>query len=149
MKRCSECKIEKPITEFYSDISKKDKHHTRCKACESIRQKNRHIKAPERYVAYLMGKIVGISTKDAIQIVRETLSVLKKECGICGNINNLNIDHCHKTGFVRGWLCGFCNRGIGLFHEDIKIMEKAIDYIRLHSTTMHYIVSHCNTNEDK
>lgn len=44
----------------------------------------------------------------------------------------LFIDHCHKTGKIRGVLCPSCNTGIGLFRENTEIMEKAIKYIQTH-----------------
>ena len=54
-------------------------------------------------------------------------------CKICGESKTtiLHIDHNHKTGQVRGLLCGNCNRGLGLFKEDIKRLETAIRYLRL------------------
>jgi len=41
----------------------------------------------------------------------------------------LVIDHCHKTGGVRGLLCSKCNNGLGMFKDDIMILYKAIEYI--------------------
>ncbi len=40
------------------------------------------------------------------------------------------IDHDHKTNKVRGILCNSCNLGLGLFKEDPKILESAINYLR-------------------
>jgi hypothetical protein len=41
----------------------------------------------------------------------------------------LVVDHCHKTGKVRGLLCNPCNTGIGLFKENIEVLEKTIKYL--------------------
>ena len=41
----------------------------------------------------------------------------------------LCVDHCHKTGKVRGLLCDKCNRAIGLLNEDISIIKNAMRYI--------------------
>lgn len=39
------------------------------------------------------------------------------------------IDHCHKTGKVRGLLCHNCNRALGLFSDSIQNLTNAISYL--------------------
>ena len=48
------------------------------------------------------------------------------------NDPNVHLDHCHKTGKIRAFLCSNCNRGIGCFHDDISKMKQAILYIESH-----------------
>lgn len=56
------------------------------------------------------------------------------KCAVCG-VNQedyykiLAVDHNHKTGKVRGLLCENCNRGIGLFKDDINTLFKVIKYL--------------------
>jgi len=33
----------------------------------------------------------------------------QEKCAICGRGGYLAVDHCHTTGWVRGWLCRGCN----------------------------------------
>lgn len=42
----------------------------------------------------------------------------------------LSIDHCHKTGVVRGLLCNACNIALGRFNDDVDLLKKAINYIK-------------------
>jgi len=45
------------------------------------------------------------------------------------NTRKLNVDHCHKTGKVRGLLCSNCNRALGMFKDNIQNLNNAIDYL--------------------
>lgn len=46
-----------------------------------------------------------------------------------GMPRELAVDHCHSSGDVRGLLCTRCNTGLGVFRDDISILEKAIVYL--------------------
>jgi len=39
------------------------------------------------------------------------------------------IDHCHKTGKVRGILCGPCNRALGLLGDDENRIKSLLKYL--------------------
>lgn len=47
-----------------------------------------------------------------------------------GKIKSLAVDHCHKSGKVRGLLCSKCNKGIGLLNDDITLLKEAIKYLK-------------------
>ena len=60
-------------------------------------------------------------------------------CAIC-NIeaeksfrSQLNVDHDHKTGVVRGMLCLSCNNMLGLARDNKDILRAAIRYLSLDS----------------
>lgn len=70
-----------------------------------------------------------------------TLEDLKKlyiaqdnKCKICDTPESelkqmLHVDHCHKTGKVRGLLCYGCNSGLGGFKDNVNNLRKAIEYL--------------------
>ena len=45
----------------------------------------------------------------------------------------LAVDHCHKTNKVRKLLCKSCNTALGLFKDDIGVMENAVQYLKDHN----------------
>ena len=52
-------------------------------------------------------------------------------CDICSKkVKSLHVDHCHSTMKVRGYLCGSCNRGLGLFQDSISNLDKAREYLK-------------------
>ena len=51
-------------------------------------------------------------------------------CGICreeaSGKRRLAVDHCHKTGRIRGLLCAECNMAIGKLREDPGLIRAAL-----------------------
>ena len=57
-------------------------------------------------------------------------------CALCGDPpkrRRLSLDHCHRTGRVRGFLCNRCNGALGLLKDDPILCERAAVYLRSHS----------------
>jgi len=54
-------------------------------------------------------------------------------CECCGGPPNgkgrLHLDHDHRTGKFRGWLCSRCNISLGGFGDSVEGLEKAIEYL--------------------
>lgn len=56
-------------------------------------------------------------------------------CAICSTTKNserfqhLVVDHDHKTGQVRGLLCTPCNSGLGMFKDNLELVNRAAAYL--------------------
>lgn len=54
-------------------------------------------------------------------------------CSICRQLltkqSDVQIDHCHSTGRVRGLLCAGCNTGLGMFRDNIESLLRAAVYL--------------------
>jgi len=91
---------------------------TRCKTCCPTSE------AKARFNGY------GITELDFIAM----LDKQRHRCAICERVlailpkAEVHIDHCHKSGKVRGVLCKRCNTGLYLFEEK-KIRERATEYV--------------------
>jgi hypothetical protein len=71
----------------------------------------------------------GITREEQDRIILMQLGC----CAICSRPEKfLVIDHCHKTGHVRGLLCHPCNRGIGQLNDDADRLFAAAEYLRRH-----------------
>ena len=64
-------------------------------------------------------------------------------CFICKRINTngrrLFIDHCHRTGVVRGLLCGYCNSILGYCQENPDILKGCVSYIENNCRGINYV----------
>ena len=62
-------------------------------------------------------------------VTPKSSAVLFGFCQICGVMSKLCSDHDHTTNKKRGWLCGTCNTGLGMFYDNPESMRKAAQYV--------------------
>lgn len=155
------CKIHGELKEdqiILNRISPKGKRYLRCKKCrnesENNRIKTKYLLNPRKHIKIKLPHFVTKENKShaytilnrfkitAIQY-NEILKHQNNTCAICKNpetqkkrkSNNprmLSIDHCHKTGKIRGLLCHQCNVGLCTFKDSIEYLESAINYLKNH-----------------
>jgi len=51
-------------------------------------------------------------------------------CGAPKERDSLNLDHDHRTGRFRGWLCRKCNMALGLLRDSSDLCVAAARYLR-------------------
>ena len=110
-KECSVCGESRALSEYSKMIQNKDGLDTRCKVCEKLR--------------YLMKK----------ELLR-TAPPKPEICDCCGKNPQdqqypkpICLDHNHKTGSFRGWLCDDCNLGIGKLGDDLEGVMRAVRFL--------------------
>ena len=116
MKRCSKCKFELDESAF-SPSSGGRYLRPECKNCAKKLAKRRE-ELKEQYGYPNPGYICPICLKNEDQLK-----------GSGGNASVWVVDHNHQTDSFRGFLCHNCNRGIGVFQDDVLRLERAIGYL--------------------
>jgi hypothetical protein len=117
-KTCSTCDVIKPLSDFFS--YKNGNYHSCCKCCSKLKCQEYH-KNTYRFARH------GISKEQfgAMILGQDSNCIIcKKELS-----SESNIDHDHITGKIRGVLCGKCNKGLGLFNDDVNALKNAIKYL--------------------
>lgn len=77
----------------------------------------------------LLFKNYGITLTDYNKLLIEQ----DYKCKICGNNfgdKQINVDHSHDTGIVRGLLCSSCNVALGHLKDDILRIQNLINYLK-------------------
>lgn len=146
-KTCSLCKKDKPRSEFYLREQSVDGYGGQCKECR-IRYSRIYagknpdvpIKSMRAYRCRIPNykeeqrekkliKKYGLSTEQYQAILLSQNGV----CAICQKPprpgTQLDVDHCHGSGRVRGLLCRTCNAGLGLFRDNPEMLRVAARYV--------------------
>jgi Recombination endonuclease VII len=139
-KVCSLCKRSLTLDRFYP---RNDGRQGRasvtsmCRDCRPARMRENSRKTPDIEWSSQLKYRYGITLAE----YKERLAAQGNGCAICGTATtqrqgtaNLPVDHCKKTGTVRGILCDACNRGIGFFLHDPKMLRDAAAYLERHES---------------
>ncbi len=64
-------------------------------------------------------------------VLGEFPSVQPDRCDACGHVSTrLHMDHCHQTGYFRGFLCPSCNMGLGHIGDTAAAVAKVLAYVQ-------------------
>ena len=159
LKVCTKCKSEQQVDKFHKHPRGKYGVRSVCKSCTQnhskiLRErykkedsevyktilinarkkaKKRRLLKPDYQKSYILQKKYDLSL-DAFNLMRQEQDY---KCKIClkhekeERDGTLRVDHCHKTGVIRGLLCDRCNRGLGYFMEDTTILQQALSYVEV------------------
>lgn len=136
MRLCNLCKEEKPLEQFNVNKKGKEGRYSYCKACHKFARKAHKGKKKTKFDYYM--KHYGVSEYQ----IKAQLEAQHNCCMICSiEINwkdgkNSNhaacVDHDHVTDKVRSILCNHCNRGLGMFRDNVDNIRRAADYLVWH-----------------
>ncbi len=106
-------------------------YHRRNKERIAKRKRLYHLSYPGKRVAYKLKNRYGLSLEE----FRRLIAAQNNLCLICGQEFNggkrrPSVDHCHKTGVVRGILCWPCNHALGMLADDPNRLKAALVYLR-------------------
>jgi hypothetical protein len=110
-KQCSRCKETLPLTQFNKSKRAYSGYQTRCKGCSAVYECKRRFK---------------VSMEEAEALVEQRKTAV---CAVCSTDQNIHIDHDHATGKIRGFLCGSCNRALGMLQDDWHRIIKLVTYL--------------------
>ena len=123
---CSDCKIEKTNNHF---TFYKNRVNPITKLCLYVNKKcNDCIKKYNKHKKDIINEIKNSN------IIRPIPSKTNPyNCDNCKKAivttKTIQLDHCHKTGKFRGWLCKECNISIGNLGDDINGIIHTIKYL--------------------
>ena len=146
LKICKTCKQEKSIGEFSFLRGSADRLRYQCRDCTKNYNKEYWAENRETYIPQMRASGYSYNPKRInYQLIRNygiTLEDYEKmfkdqegKCAICGhpethpNKKRLAVDHCHKTGKVRGLLCNKHNRIIGTMDDSVEELKRASAYL--------------------
>ena len=141
IKICGKCKEPKLVSEFRK-YNRTGGYQSYCKPCENAykvawHKRNRTVankKAKDWYYKN-RDKVSAYGRKERYGLMNDTYELMLKKqensCAICllPFVKTPHVDHCHKTGKIRGLLCSSCNTGLGAFKDDVPTIQNALDYI--------------------
>lgn len=126
-KRCQGCKKRLPPQSFRYVGASRDGLARWCKTCSGTPEHQR-LRMRENWLLLKYG--ITLMEYERLLVAQG------RRCAICRRLNReagereLAVDHCHKTGRIRGLLCTPCNRILGAMGDDVDGAMRFVNYLR-------------------
>lgn len=136
-KWCRKCQDFRPLGSFQVCRTAPDGLQSLCAACNKAVQTAWRNANREKRRDYQLKSLLK-KFKVTVQDYQNMLHAQNSACAVCqqpesttwrGTKRSLAIDHCHKTGKIRGLLCTKCNTALGLLKENAAVVKRLHDYI--------------------
>ena len=150
---CRKCKQEKPLSEFWGNKRSANKKAYRCKECQTVDRiicNSKHKEArqaysreyehnrrkrpphynPNRHKATKLRQY-GLTDDQYTRMLTDQnglCKICKTNCSLISS-GKLVIDHNHRTGKIRGLLCGSCNVMLGNARDSAEILRSGAEYL--------------------
>ena len=154
MKLCTRCKRRKPLTTFSKCTKAKDGRFGHCKVCASkyhreyaaahkdqiaakhrVYRQTHKDKVRTQACGYRLKRRYGITLVEfnaMRQKQRDRCALCKKPMEFGGGMRMLRavVDHCHRTGRVRGLIHARCNTLLARAEDSVVRLRQAIKYLQ-------------------
>lgn len=135
-KICNGCRRLKPIGEFCKRSSRPCGRVSRCKDCRT--QTHKKWVGLQKLSSAYSDRVKDNNLKRGYGLsLVEWKQMLESQNGVCAvcrlPMTQVNVDHDHLTGKVRGLLCQPCNNGLGCFKDSVSSLSSAIHYLNHHA----------------
>jgi Recombination endonuclease VII len=117
-KWCSGCSQHLPLVGFYKSKATGDGLLHLCKVCRNSRDMRDHYE-----------KTYGVPRNE----IESMLASQQNKCAVCpvvfNQLGEARVDHCHRTGVIRGLLCHNCNVALGHMRDDPDLIQNLLVYL--------------------
>jgi hypothetical protein len=119
------------------DKKRDGSHPSYCQTCYRAVDRKRYRRDKAKIILknrrHTLKRFYGMTLEDYDRL----LAAQRNVCAICKRSNtqaggrgkNLHVDHCHKTGKVRGLVCHPCNAAMGNAGDDPARLRELADYL--------------------
>lgn len=131
---CKPCAIEMARTNYYANREARLAQKKAAYAADPAK----HAESNRRWRERNPDKVRALDIKRYRITPDEYDALLASQAGVCavcgglpgGRRKNLDVDHDHDTGQVRGLLCNRCNLVLGKVQDDSELLNLLAEYVR-------------------